>query len=106
MNATLVPLKPADVARMLADGRAVVVDVREPDEFRGGHVEGAVSLPLSRLGSDRLDHGGKTTVFTCRTGRRTSAACDRLAAAVDGEAYVLDGGLDSWAAAGLPVARS
>jgi rhodanese-related sulfurtransferase len=36
---------------------------------------------------------------------RTGANCDRLAAAVDGQAYVLEGGVDAWAAAGLPVSE-
>jgi hypothetical protein len=36
---------------------------------------------------------------------RTAGACDRLAARVSGEAFVLDGGLDAWAKAGLPVAE-
>lgn len=105
MKATLHPLQPAEAAQLLNSGRAVLVDVREPDEFRSGHVRGAISLPLSRLGVGGLDVGDRKTIFTCRTGRRTSAACDRLADAVDGEAFVLDGGLDSWAAAGLPVVR-
>jgi rhodanese-related sulfurtransferase len=42
-------------------------------------------------------------VFTCRSGMRTAGACDRLAARVSGEAFILDGGLDAWAKAGLPV---
>ncbi len=105
MNAPLVPLQPAQVAELLRSGRAVLVDVREPDEFRGGHVRGAVSAPLSRLRPGGLDVKGRKTIFTCRTGRRTTAACDRLAEAVVGEAFVLDGGLDGWAAAGLPVVQ-
>jgi len=43
-------------------------------------------------------------VFTCRSGMRTAGACDRLAARVAGEAFVLSGGLDGWTKAGLPVA--
>ena len=42
-------------------------------------------------------------IFTCRTGMRTGGACERLAAAVNTEAYVLDGGLDAWRLAGLPL---
>ncbi len=42
-------------------------------------------------------------IFTCRTGMRTGGACDRLAARVAGEAFVLDGGMAAWEKAGLPV---
>jgi rhodanese-related sulfurtransferase len=37
---------------------------------------------------------------------RTAGACDRLAAPVSGDAFVLEGGLDAWAKAGLPVATN
>jgi rhodanese-related sulfurtransferase len=37
---------------------------------------------------------------------RTAGACERFAARVEGEAYVLDGGLDAWSRAGLPVAEN
>ncbi|MBP6434970.1 MAG: rhodanese family protein, partial [Sphingorhabdus sp.] len=42
-------------------------------------------------------------IFTCRTGMRTGGACDRLAARVAGDAFVLDGGMAAWEKAGLPV---
>ena len=40
-------------------------------------------------------------IFTCRTGNRTGVNCDRLAAQVPGQAFVLDGGLDAWKKHGL-----
>jgi len=46
---------------------------------------------------------GRDVVFACRSGMRTAANCDRLKATVDGEAYVLEGGVDAWIAAGLPI---
>ena len=104
MTATLIPLSPSRVAERLADGRAVLVDIREPDEFARRHVKGALSRPLSGFEQAHLRlEAGRDVVFTCRSGMRTGANCDRLRAAVDGEAYLLDGGLDAWAAAGLPV---
>jgi rhodanese-related sulfurtransferase len=82
----------------------VLVDIREPDEFARRHVKGALSRPLSGFETAHLRiEPGVDVVFTCRSGMRTAANCDRLAARVDGAAYVLDGGLDAWAAAGLPV---
>jgi len=46
---------------------------------------------------------GGTLVFTCRSGMRTAANAPRLAEAAGGPAYVLQGGVDAWAAAGLPL---
>ena len=104
MTAVLHKLSPQEVQARLAAGRAVLVDIREADEFARAHVPGARSQPLSQFEQAHLAiDPGADVVFTCRTGMRTQGACDRLAARVQGDAYVLDGGLDAWAKAGLPV---
>ncbi|HEX6859837.1 MAG TPA: rhodanese-like domain-containing protein [Caulobacteraceae bacterium] len=104
MTARLIPLNPADVAARLKVGKAVLVDIREPDEFARGHVEGALSRPLSNFESAHLTiEAAPDVVFTCKSGMRTAANCDRLAARIDGQAYVLEGGVDNWARAGLPL---
>ncbi len=100
MSARLTPLTPIEVAARLKDGRAVLIDIREADEFARVHVNGALSRPLS--GAVGLP-GGRELVFTCRTGMRTGADADRLAGSAEGEAFVLQGGLDAWIKAGLPV---
>jgi rhodanese-related sulfurtransferase len=97
-------LKPDQVAALLRAGDAVLVDIREPDEFARRHAKGALSRPLSRLGDALTDlPAGKTVVFTCRSGMRTTANCERLAASAPGESFILDGGVDAWAAARLPL---
>jgi len=104
MTTLLTPLAPADVAARIKAGVAVLIDIREPDEFARGHVKGALHRPLSAFEAAHLKiEPGRDVVFTCRTGMRTGANCDRLAASVEGRAFVLDGGLDGWRKAGLPV---
>ncbi len=97
-------IPPNHLSEMLAQGRAVLIDVREPDEFARAHIKGAQSKPLSSLieTTVRADDG-KTVVFTCRSGMRTGANCERLQQCVEGDSHILDGGLDAWTAAGLPV---
>lgn len=97
---TLNSISPSD-AFLLAERGARFVDVREPDEFARRHVEGAINLPLSRL--EPLPPVPHPTVFMCRSGNRTSANCDTLAAASGGNAFLLRGGIDAWAKARLPV---
>lgn len=105
MTATLTPLSPEEVKARLDAGRAVLIDIREPDEFARSHVPGARSHPLSGWEAAHLTvDPDADVVFTCRSGMRTAGACDRLAARVTGDAYVLSGGLDGWTKAGLPVA--
>lgn len=107
MTARMIPLAPHEVAARLKSGSAVLVDIREPDEFARSHVPAAVSRPLSALETAHLRiEAGSDVIFTCRTGMRTGANCNRLAAAVDGDAFVLEGGLDNWVKAGLPVATN
>lgn len=104
MTATLPSLAPAEAHDRIASGQAVLVDIREPDEFARSHIAAAHSVPLSGWDGAALPlTAGKDVIFTCRSGMRTAGACDRLAARVQGPAFVIDGGLDGWRAAGLPV---
>lgn len=105
----LKPMNATMLAARLAAQAAVLVDIREADEFARLHVAGAHSMPLSQLGAAhvRLDPA-RDVVFTCRSGMRTAANCAQLADAVapGRTAFVLEGGIDGWAAAGLPLNRN
>lgn len=104
MTAKLHTLSPEDVRARLDQGRAVLVDIREPDEFARAHIKGAQSQPLSQWEKAHLTiDPDADVIFTCRSGMRTAGACDRLAARVSGDAFVLGGGLNAWEKAGLPV---
>jgi rhodanese-related sulfurtransferase len=107
MTAILHPLTPQQVRERLDAGRAILVDIREADEFARSHIAGAHSQPLSTWEKAHLSvDPDADVIFTCRSGMRTAGACDRLAARVNGDAFVLEGGLDAWAKAGLPVATN
>ena len=100
----LTPLMPADVAERLKARRAILIDIRESDEFAREHVSGAVHEPLSRFDALAVErHAGRQEIYTCRTGNRTGVNGVKLAACVPGEAFVLEGGLDAWTAQGLPI---
>lgn len=98
----LVPIDASTLASRLKAKDIVLIDIREADEFAREHIDGAVSLPLSRLEAGHVALRSDTAVaFTCRTGMRTNSNCDRLAARVGEPAFVLTGGLDAWKKAGL-----
>lgn len=104
MTATLNPLSPREVADRLKSGAIRLVDIRETDEFAREHIQGAAPAPLSTFeAADLSIHARQDIVFMCRTGNRTGVNCDRLAARVDGPAYVLEGGLEAWKKAGQPT---
>ncbi|MEG3146515.1 rhodanese-like domain-containing protein [Sphingomonas sp. RT2P30] len=90
---------------MLDRDAAMVVDVREPDEFAAGHIPGAVNLPLSRFDPALLPESeGKLLVLNCAAGRRSAMAlaqCAKAGASVDTH---LNGGFSAWQGAKLPIA--
>lgn len=97
-------ISPADLQRRLQSDTAVLIDIREPAEYAREHIQGARLVPLSAIDSHDFDtQHGKAAVFTCRSGNRTAMNAARLLAKGFPEAYVLDGGLDGWKRAGLPV---
>lgn len=90
-------------ARRLIDAGAVLVDIRDKDEYAREHIEQARSQPVSALPAGMDTGGASQVIFHCRSGMRTKAHANTLAQAVACEAYVLEGGLDAWKKAGLPV---
>lgn len=93
-------------ARRLVEQGAILVDIREADEFARENITGAHHLPLSRLHEAELAvKAGATVIFHCKSGARTAINASRLAAKLNGacKAYILDGGLDAWKRSGLPV---
>lgn len=99
-------LSAQELHALLQAGKALVVDVREADEFADGHIPGAVNLPLSTFQPSRLpDPGGKTLVLNCLGGKRSGMALDKCSAAQGAVDTHLAGGFGAWASAGLPVER-
>lgn len=91
-------------AKDLLDNGAVLVDIREDAERRQSLIPGSQSMPLSRLAPlSEEAPGAEIVVFHCKSGMRTQVNAAALARSAGCEAYVLDGGIDAWAAAGLPV---
>ena len=84
--------------RLLDAGKAVAVDVREPDEFAVGHIPGAKLLPLSQVlsrAAEVLPDKDAMWLIYCRTGRRSAEAVQKLDALGYSNLYDL-GGILSW----------
>ena len=97
-------LTPEDVAKGLAQGTMLLVDVRELNETAVERYPGAAIVPLSNFDLSQIpDPQGRQVVFACRSGRRSVTASQ--AAQAHGLPYDshLAGGILAWKAAGLPT---
>jgi rhodanese-related sulfurtransferase len=97
-------LTPEQVSQGIAEGRYLLVDVREPNEVAVEAYPDGVVVPLSSFDPKNIpDPAGRQVVFACRSGKRSVTAS--LAAQAAGFAYDrhLAGGMLGWKAAGLPT---
>lgn len=105
-------LSPAEAAKLVADGKAVLVDVREPNEW----ADTGVAAPAALLPKSEFDAGlagdwqaflakvgDKQIITYCRSGRRSAAVAEALAA--KGHKVANAGGFQGWQDAGLPTRR-
>lgn len=94
-------VSPEDAAAMHERG-AVLLDVREDDEWRAGHAPGATHVPLGELSHATGRLSGRQVLAVCRGGNRSGSAAIVLADAGI-QVRNVAGGMSSWAAAGLAV---
>lgn len=100
-------MAPTEAARRVAAGEAVLIDVREPNEWTDGVAEPALLLPLSDLRGDRTEwkaalekHREKELILYCRTGNRSGVAAGILEK--EGFRTANAGGFSAWRKAALP----
>jgi rhodanese-related sulfurtransferase len=98
-------LTPHEAHERLQAG-ALLIDVREPDEWRAARIPGARLIPLDELPQrvGELDPN-REIILVCRSGNRSASATAYLQRAGFSRVRNLAGGLIAWARAGLPVVR-
>jgi rhodanese-related sulfurtransferase len=99
---------PAIATQLINREDAVVVDVREDNEYAGGHIINSVHVPLSYL-KDRLKelekYKSKPVIVGCKTGQRSGQACAMLKKEGFEQVYNLSGGVTAWQADNLPLTK-
>ena len=83
----------------------LILDVRQPEEFRAGHIAGAKLIPLNELGS-RIEElpKEKEILCVCASGARSSAAAGQLSNA-GFNVLNMRGGMSGWQRAGYPIKK-
>ncbi len=104
-------VKEADCAaalQLINHKEALVLDVREPEEFKCGHLLNAKHIPLGKL-KERIGelerYRDQPVVVVCRSGNRSATACALLGRAGFAQAYNLAGGVTAWKKSNLPLER-
>jgi len=100
---------PADLQRRMNSGeKVVVIDVRDPDEFRDGHIEGSANISRGflefRIGTAVTDPATPIVLY-CQTGLRSVLAAKALRELGYATVINLQGGYQKWVQSGLPVVR-
>ncbi len=97
------PAVGARAARALVDAGALLLDVREPDEWGAVHAAGAVPLPMGQVRNRQFElPRDRRIVVVCRSGGRSAAVTESLRT-WGFDAVNLAGGMCAWAAAGMPT---
>ena len=93
-------------ATRLMNSGAIVLDVRNPDEFARGHVVGSRNIPMADIDKRAGElPAGKSLIVVCANGSTAARAAGSLRKAGRAEVVCMDGGLASWQQAGLPVVK-
>jgi len=105
----VVSVTPNEAVLLINRANAVVLDVRDDAEFAGGHITDARHIPLAQL-TERIKEIQKfknqPILVNCRAGTRSAKACDILRANQFTQVHNLQGGLNAWTQAKLPVVKS
>ena len=91
---------------MMKRDDVAVIDVRNPDEYAGGHVPNAKLIPVNSVYARREElPKDKEIIFVCAVGQRSALAAEMAAAAGLTRLYNLEGGTDAWIKAGMPAEK-
>ncbi len=96
-------VSPAEIKDWRDADSALIVDVREENEWAEAHIPGAILMPLSSFDPTKIpDPGEKHLVFHCRSGRRCGLAAEKaVAAGYAGVIKRMEGGFIAWDEAGF-----
>lgn len=104
---TTLLLPPQEAYKLINNSGAVLIDVRDADEYRSIRIPGAQLQPLTALPYLPEDLNKEApAIYFCRSGNRTGKAEELLKARGHSQIYILDGGILAWKKAGLPIAET
>ena len=101
-------VSPTESTQMINRDDALIIDVRESNEYSTGHIINSVHIPLSSLKSrvkELEKHKTQKVILACRSGHRSSQACATLKKEGFEQVFNLSGGVMAWESANLPLIK-
>jgi len=101
-------VSPQELTNLMNRDGALVVDIREPNEFKSGHLPDAKNIPFPKLqeGIKNLEnYKEKPIILVCKMGQHSGAAGRTLHKQGYKDVRRLKGGIATWSAEGLPLVR-
>lgn len=102
------PASPSVAIQLMNHEEAVVIDVREDNEYAKGHIVGSIHMPMSYF-DDRLKdiekYKSKPIIVGCQSGQRSGQACSKLTKAGFETVYNLSGGIMNWQHENMPITK-
>lgn len=99
---------PAQATLLINREDAVIIDVREPDEYAAGHLPESRNIPVGKL-EERVGELEKykdtPLILVCQSGARSAGSCARLGKLGFAKTHNLAGGVGAWVEAGLPIRK-
>lgn len=101
-------VSPTEGTQMINNDDAVIIDVRENNEYSEGHIINSLHIPLTSL-KTRLNsiekYKNQKVIVACRSGHRSSQACATLKKEGFTQVFNLGGGVMAWESASLPLVK-
>lgn len=101
-------ISPSEAVVLMNNEGTVVIDVREPNEYAEGHIEGARNIPLGKLeqrANELEAYKQSTMIVGCQSGTRSPTACKKLSALGFASLFELKGGMVAWKEQNLPLSK-
>jgi rhodanese-related sulfurtransferase len=99
-------VSPAEAVTLINRSNALVLDVRDDAEFATGHIANATHIPLADMAgriAELKKYQNKPILVNCQKGGRSAKVCNLLREAEFTQVHNLQGGLDAWIAAKMPI---
>lgn len=94
----------SELKNLLEKGEALLIDVREVEEYKFEHISGSILLPLNEISVEKIPSRSKPIILYCRSGKRSTYAAQKLLEQDPNlEIFSLEGGIIAWRTEELPT---